>query len=179
MSTVCVHRGAKIASVAVALSFGACGPSSHLDGRIAGQTLNIAEAFFLDAPQENGKPLRIVLSDTAGLCAAYQAGKGLKDAKFLNVMLANEQGTTPSAGTYAIGPTAGAGFYKTDSGCSPNTVASAASGQVTLDAIEVGPAGRARGSLSLVFPPTPAVTGQFSAEYCQLTWPTTPGHCSQ
>lgn len=177
MLTVCVSREANVGWVVVVLLVGACGPSSHVDGRIAGQTLEVAEAFFLDAPQENGKPLRIVLSDTAGLCAAYKAGKGIKNAKFLNLMLANAQGTTPGAGTYAIGPTAGAGFYKTDGNCGTVTVSSAASGQVTLDAIEVAPSGRARGGFSLSFPPTPEVTGQFNSEYCQLTWPALPGNC--
>jgi hypothetical protein len=162
-----------------------CG-GSVFDGKVAGNTLDVKDAIFIQPRNEEGKvtTATVYLSDKTDLCATLKAGRRPKNASIFSVTVMRSNGTailSPEVGEYTIvtaeptgaGSFAGAGFSKYDANCT-NTLADdavgARSGLVKVSEFRAETNGRMSGTFDVTIGvQADKVKGSFGANFCDLS----------
>lgn len=158
----------------------ACVPGA-MQGTIDGETLVVRSAVFVESAHPTWGVFRtIILSDAPGLCAHLAShGFNPSNSKSLEFQFTRKYDdghpVELDAGDYEIkgqsSRTASAWFSKLDSECYDQILSAdgtATKGSISIDSIDLGTGGHARGSFDLTFGPNEdVVTGSFNAVHCK------------
>lgn len=176
---------ARIACIASAITLAACGSSGSsnggsVTGTIHGQMFDIKDAISASVSQTDPNTgattslIEIIMADTSGLCKTLGADQQPKNVKFVELAVADFNGTTITAptmpGTFTISssPAPMLGAFQavvTDATCQEVTASGAkgTSGTISVTSISNG---AVDGHYDVVLDSGDHVTGSFSPESC-------------
>ncbi len=164
----------RLAALAASLcaALAACDAPGGASGQIAGQSLEVRDALYANAP--SGRGVVLALFDRDAACEAFEAGSLIADSATLAIYAEQR------VGAHTLGGAVGArdfeaSFTKLDERCGPirlttadgpRAAAKAKAGQLTIDTLELTPDARAKGRFDLSFGGAERFRGEFNARYC-------------
>ncbi|MFT3842375.1 MAG: hypothetical protein QM723_35620 [Myxococcaceae bacterium] len=186
-------RTTLIAVAAVTLS--ACAGNSF-DGKVAGESISIKSAAFLQNRDGDGKPTSamVLVADVEGGCDYIKSNRNPKNGTYVRFILYNRDTGSgselaASKGDYTVidynvnfltqkGLFATSVFTKNDTNCS-NVLAAknadAKSGVIKVDSFKAEAGGNISGSFDITYgDQADHITGGFNAQFCDATFSTQP-----
>jgi hypothetical protein len=178
-----------------ALTLSACAGNSF-DGKVAGETISIKSAAFIQNRDSNGKPTSamIFMADVAGGCDYIKSNRQPKSGTYVSFILynrdpSNSNEIAATKGDYTVidynvnfltqkGLFATSTFTKNDTSCT-NVLASknadAKSGVIKVDNFKAEVGGNISGSFDVTYgDQADHITGGFNADFCDATFTTSP-----
>jgi hypothetical protein len=177
-----------------AVSLCACAGNSF-DGKVAGETINIKSAAFLQARDSNGKPTNatVFMADVEGGCDYIKSNRQPKSGTYVSFTLYNRDMNSneiaATQGDYTVidynvnfltqkGLFATSVFTKNDTSCT-NVLAAknadAKSGVIKVSSFKAETGGNISGSFDITYgDQADHVTGGFNADFCDAMFTTSP-----
>ncbi len=178
-----------------ALTLSACAGNSF-DGKVAGETLAIKSAVFLQNHDSSGKPTSasIYFADVDGSCDYVKANRQPKNGTYVGFFLFNRDSNgneiAAGVGDYTVidlislngltqkGDFASSNFVKDDASCNnvlSGSSSTAKSGLLKVSSFKAETGGGISGSFDITYgDQADKVSGSFNADYCDANFTTSP-----